>query len=162
MTGAAAEIADLDEIDVAALRLEVAKLRKINAALIDRVERSSDMAGNAFAMFETAISLESMVRDRTVQLEDALARLASAHAELAAAHDSADAARMRLRDAIDSINEGFVLFDADDRLLLFNEAYLGFWPDIADQLHEGMRFDEIARLAAAHQTPREALIALGF
>ena len=159
MTGAAAEIADLDETDVAALRLEVAKLRKINAALIDRVERSSDMAGNAFAMFETAISLESMVRDRTVQLEDALARLASAHAELAAAHDSADAARMRLRDAIDSINEGFVLFDADDRLLLFNEAYLGFWPDIADQLHEGMRFDEIARLAAAHQTPREALIA---
>ena len=159
MTGAAAEIADLDETDVAALRLEVAKLRKINAALIDRVERSSDMAGNAFAMFETAISLESMVRDRTVQLEDALARLASAHAELAAAHDSADAARMRLRDAIDSINEGFVLFDADDRLLLFNEAYLGFWPDIADQLREGMRFDEIARLAAAHQTPREALIA---
>ena len=159
MTGTAAEIADLDEIDVTALRLEVAKLRKINAALIDRVERSSDMAGNAFAMFETAISLESMVRDRTVQLEDALARLASAHAELAAAHDSADAARMRLRDAIDSINEGFVLFDADDRLLLFNEAYLGFWPDIADQLREGMRFDEIARLAAAHQTPREALIA---
>ncbi|WP_062733693.1 hybrid sensor histidine kinase/response regulator [Sphingobium abikonense] len=159
MTGMAADIADADLADVAALRLEVAKLRKINAALIDRVERSSDMAGNAFAMFETAISLEAMVRDRTMQLEDALARLASAHAELAAAHDSADAARMRLRDAIDSINEGFVLFDADDRLLLFNEAYLGFWPDIADHLREGMRFDEIARLAAAHHTPREALIA---
>ena len=44
------------------LREENRKLRKINAALIDRVERSSDMAGNAFSMFETAITLEAMVR----------------------------------------------------------------------------------------------------
>ncbi|ETI61056.1 histidine kinase [Sphingobium sp. C100] len=145
--------------EVERLRLEVAKLRKINAALIDRVERSSDMAGNAFSMFETAISLEAMVRDRTMQLEDALARLASVNAELAAAHATADAARIRLRDAIDSINEGFVLFDADDRLILYNEAYLDFWPDIAGELHEGMSFDEIARLAAAHHSPRGSLVA---
>jgi PAS domain-containing protein len=114
-----------------ALRAEIRKLRRINAALMDRVERSSDMAGNAFSMFETAISLEAMVRERTSQLEDALGQLAKANSDLAAAHGSADAAQMRLRDAIDSINEGFVLFDADDRLMLFNEAYLGFWPELA-------------------------------
>ena len=68
---------------LAALREENRKLCKINAALIDRVERSSDMAGNAFSMFETAISLEAMVRDRTMELEDALGRLATANAELA-------------------------------------------------------------------------------
>src|SRR3546814_2918503 len=67
-------------------------------------------------MFETAISLEAMVRERTAQLEDALAKLAEANADLASAHGRADAARKRLRDAIDSINEGFVLFDAEDRL----------------------------------------------
>ncbi|EPR15065.1 histidine kinase [Sphingobium indicum IP26] len=139
--------------EIEALREENRKLRKINAALIDRVERSSDMAGNAFSMFETAISLEAMVRERTAQLEDALAKLAEANADLASAHGRADAARMRLRDAIDSINEGFVLFDAEDRLVLYNEAYLGFWPEIADHIREGMSFDEIARLAAAHHRP---------
>jgi len=141
-----------------ALREELRKLRKINAALMDRVERSSDMAGNAFSMFETAISLESMVRDRTMELEDALGRLAKANADLADAHGRADAARMRLRDAIDSINEGFVLFDAEDRLVLFNEAYLGFWPEIADQVHEGMPFDEIAKLAADYHRPRGSIV----
>src|SRR3546814_8340421 len=69
--------------EIEALREENRKLRKINAALIDRVERSSDMAGNAFSMFETAISLEAMVRERTAQLEDALAKLAEANADLA-------------------------------------------------------------------------------
>nr|WP_087575652.1 NahK/ErcS family hybrid sensor histidine kinase/response regulator [Sphingomonas sp. CDS-1] len=145
--------ADLSSAEIEALRHENRKLRKINAALIDRVERSSDMAGNAFSMFETAISLEAMVRERTVQLEDALAKLAEANADLASAHALADAARMRLRDAIDSINEGFVLFDAEDRLVLYNEAYLGFWPEIADHIREGMNFDEIAKLAAAHHRP---------
>ncbi|QOT73732.1 PAS-domain containing protein [Sphingobium fuliginis] len=148
MTDAALSSAELE-----ALREENRKLRKINAALIDRVERSSDMAGNAFSMFETAISLEAMVRERTVQLEDALAKLAEANADLASAHGHADAARMRMRDAIDSINEGFVLFDAEDRLVLYNEAYLGFWPEIADHIREGMSFDEIAKLAAAHHRP---------
>lgn len=146
------------DADVENLRNQVRKLRKINAALMDRVERSSDMAGNAFSMFETAISLETMVRERTMELEDALRRLAKANADLAEAHAAADANRMRLRDAIDSINEGFVLFDAEDRLVLFNEAYLGFWPEIADQVREGMSFDQIAKLAASHHQPRGVLM----
>ena len=146
-----------DELD--GLREENRKLRKINAALIDRVERSSDMAGNAFSMFETAITLEAMVRDRTMELEDALGRLATANADLAQAHATADAAQGRLRDAIDSINEGFVLFDAEDRLVLYNDAYLGFWPEIADHVREGLSFEEVARLAAAYHQPLGSVVA---
>lgn len=141
------------------LREENRKLRKINAALIDRVERSSDMAGNAFSMFETAITLEAMVRDRTMELEDALGRLATANADLAQAHATADAAQGRLRDAIDSINEGFVLFDAEDRLVLYNDAYLGFWPEIADHVREGLSFEDVARLAAAYHQPLGSVVA---
>lgn len=135
--------------EIAALHEKIRKLRKINAALMDRVERSSDMAGNAFSMFETAISLEAMVRDRTAQLEDALSRLAKVNAELAGAHATADAAQMRLRDAIESVNEGFALFDADDRLVLCNEAYRGLWPEVADKAKEGTPFADIARIVAA-------------
>ena len=149
----------LDESETAALREEVRKLRKINAVLMDRVERSTDLSANAFSMFETAISLEAMVRDRTSQLEDALGQLAKANIDLATAHRTAEEARTRLRDAIDSINEGFVLFDADDRLVLFNEAYLGFWPELAAHIHEGISFEELTHLAAEHDRPLGAAIA---
>ena len=50
----------------------------INAALMDRVERASDMSTNAFSKFQTAISLEAMVRQRTSQLQDAMGQLAKA------------------------------------------------------------------------------------
>ena len=90
------------DAEIAGLREEVRKLRKINLALMDRVERSTDMSANAFSIFETAISLEAKVRDRTSQLEDALGRLAKANADLGEAHAHADAARMRSRcDRID-------------------------------------------------------------
>ncbi|MGF7152184.1 signal transduction histidine kinase [Sphingomonas zeicaulis] len=134
--------------EVARLHARIAKLEKINAALMDRVERSSDMQGSAFSMFETAIALETMVRDRTQALEDAMALLATANAELAEANVVADAARLRLRDAIQSISEGFALFDADDRLVLYNEAYLGFWPEVADLVERAPRFHEIVRVIA--------------
>lgn len=160
MTRAApSDARDPRDDEIARLNARIAKLEKINTALMDRVERSNDVAGNAFSMFETAISLEAKVRDRTSALKDALTRLAQANADIAAAHESAEAARTRLRDAIHSINEGFVLFDADDRLVLYNDAYLGFWPLLADQIREGMPFDELARLAAEHERPGGSLTA---
>lgn len=133
---------------VAELEERVRRLEKINAALIDRVERSSDLQGSAFSMFETAISLEAMVRDRTAQLEDALASLNAANADLAKAHGAADAARVRLRDAIESLSDGFALFDASDRLVMCNEAYLGFWPEIAEWSGDPPTFDDIANSVA--------------
>ena len=86
--------------EITRLREQVRKLEAINAALMDRVERSSDLHAGAFSMFENAITLESMVRARTGELEEAMGKLASINAEIEAAHHDADAARARLRDAI--------------------------------------------------------------
>lgn len=138
--------AEQSELEV--LRERIRKLEKINASLIDRVERSTDIHGGAFSMFENAIALESMVRDRTVELEDAMGQLASVNAKLELAHRDADAARARLRDAIESLSDGFALFDANDRLLMCNRAFLNFWPELEDLTEQGAAFSDLAEMLA--------------
>jgi signal transduction histidine kinase len=71
---------------------EAAKLRKINAALMSRVERSMDQQFNAFALFETAIALDHQVRERTQQLRDALHSIEKTNDSLYRAKQKAEAA----------------------------------------------------------------------
>lgn len=132
------------EIELDELRRKVGRLEKINAALMDRVERSTDIQGGAFSMFETAIALEAMVRDRTGALEEALERLNVANAELAAAHGAANSARTLLRDAIESLSDGFALFDKDDRMVLCNRAFLKFFPYHEPLSDSAPEFSELA------------------
>jgi len=130
------------------LRERVRRLEKINAALIDRVERSTDLQGGAYSMFETAISLETMVRERTVALEAALERINAVNAQLAAASADAIAARMRLRDAIESLSDGFALFDGEDRLIMCNKAFLDIWPEFEPLAAAGPEFSQLVEKAA--------------
>jgi signal transduction histidine kinase len=74
------------------LEREAAKLRKINAALMSRVERSTDQQLNAFSLFETAIALDQQVRDRTHQLKNALQSLEKTNGHLVQAKQQAEAA----------------------------------------------------------------------
>lgn len=76
----------------ASLEREIAKLRKINAALMSRVERSTDQQLNAFSLFETAISLDQQVRNRTQQLKQALQSLEKTNGSLSQAKLQAEAA----------------------------------------------------------------------
>lgn len=71
---------------------ENAKLKKINQVLMTRVERSMDMQGSDFSLFEHAILLESKVRERTEELERVLADLRKSHQELAKAKAEAERA----------------------------------------------------------------------
>lgn len=71
-------------------RQEVEKLRKINSALIERVERSMDQQGNAYSLFQTAIGLEEQVRRRTIELTDTLADLERSNRELIDAKETAE------------------------------------------------------------------------
>jgi signal transduction histidine kinase len=69
-----------------------ARLMRINEALIARVERSMDQQGNAFTLFQTAISLESRVRAKTDELKQTLRRLEQSNRELSAAKELAETA----------------------------------------------------------------------
>lgn len=56
------------------------------------------------------------------------------------------AAQQRLQEAIDTMSEGFALFDADRRLVMFNENYRSqIWPRLADFIKTGVVFEDIVR-----------------
>ncbi len=59
----------------------------------------------------------------------------------------AEEAEALLRDAVDSISEGFVIFDAEDRIAMVNDAFRKLYPDITDLAVPGVPFEDILRAA---------------
>lgn len=97
---------DVVDKRLATLERENARLRKINDVLMDRVERSMDMQGSAFSLFQTSVTLGQVLRERTTQLNKAMNALAETNRELKTLNDqlrqeNADrrAAEAAMRDA---------------------------------------------------------------
>src|SRR5918996_921628 len=65
--------------------------------------------------------------------------------ELSGARDEATAARHRLTDALETISEGFFLFDAEDRLVVCNSKFRELYPGLADIVVPGVAFETILR-----------------
>lgn len=74
------------------LERQLEKLTKINAVLMDRVERSMDQQGSAYSLFQTAIALEAKVRSRTEELTAVLRRLERTNDALVVAKEEAERA----------------------------------------------------------------------
>lgn len=55
----------------------------------------------------------------------------------------AETQRKTIAAAIATISEGFVLYDSEDRIVLFNEQFRAIYPGLADILKEGTTFAEI-------------------
>jgi PAS domain S-box-containing protein len=132
------------------LERQVAKLTEINRALMGRVERSLDFHGNAFTLFEAAIFLDRKVNDRTRELTEAMRSLEHTNNELNAAIIASHTAQNRLHDSINSMSEGFALFDRDDRLILFNQKFLDYWPALRDRVRAGITYHELLAQAFRH------------
>ncbi|MGH6933339.1 MAG: CHASE2 domain-containing protein [Dongiaceae bacterium] len=67
----------------------------------------------------------------------------------AAAESMAAEAQQRLVDAIESIPEAFVLYDAQDRILLFNEKLRELHGPAAHLITVGSRYEDVVRSMAA-------------
>ena len=123
------------------LKAEIARLTRINSVLMDRVERSMDLQGDAFSIFQTAVVLEDKVRQSAQALEGAL--------------DDLGKVRQQLHEAIEVIDEGFAMFDAQDRLLLCNERYRSIWNTSTPLI--GATFEQLARALIARDTLPQAV-----
>lgn len=76
-----------------------------------------------------------------------LSRIAVDEVHLHSAKREAEEARRLLVDAIEALPDGFILFDENDRLAVFNSRMLDFYPESASSLQIGKTFEEIMREA---------------
>lgn len=125
------------------------KLLKIVDTLMRRAEQGPDTSGMAYAQFERAVMLEEEVRARTRELEHALDLLNTSNAQLATANAQAEAARANLANAIETVDEGFALFDADETLVMCNSRFGKHMRDVHHRFEPGLPFRDYVHIVSA-------------
>ena len=68
--------------------------------------------------------------------------------ELRQAREAAQQAQQLLRAAVDAVDEGFVVYGPDDRLVLCNQKYRDVYRSVADLIEPGIRFEDLVRAGA--------------
>lgn len=139
----ASSISELD-----ALRYENSKLKKINQVLIQRIENGLGNHTGAYASFESAVILSDKVRERTIQLQQALNDLEDVNNDLTVAKREAEDKHHLLIDAIESISDAFVLFDDQHRFTLANTAFYQLWNTAGLCFQPGLSLKEIQQQIA--------------
>ncbi|HYG91731.1 MAG TPA: ATP-binding protein [Azospirillum sp.] len=129
-------------------------------AAIERLNAGETVAGVDFAL--PGPGGERFFEARLVALMDGERILCSVRnvTERALAEGEARRARDLLVDAIESIADGFVLYDADDRLVLCNAKYRELYALSEDQIRPGSTFEAILRdsaLRGQYAVPPEEL-----
>jgi signal transduction histidine kinase/ActR/RegA family two-component response regulator len=124
------------------------KLLTIVETLMRRAEAKPDTTGVAYAQFERAVMLEEEVRARTRDLEHALDLLNTSNASLAKANAEAEAARANLANAIETVQEGFALFDANEQLVMCNDRFGKHMHDVHHLFKPGLPFSDYVRIVS--------------
>lgn len=76
-----------------------------------------------------------LIRGRAETLEGMNCQVSQ---DLQQAHSQVDLANLRLREAVETLRDGFAVFDKDQRLILANQAYLGVFykfPEVQPGIH---------------------------
>ena len=71
-------------------------------------------------------------------------------AEIDQRKQEAEAARQRLVAAVESLVDGFAIYDPDDRLVLCNQPYRDNFHKSGELLQPGMRYEDVIRLRLKH------------
>ncbi|MFC4973110.1 PAS-domain containing protein [Halomonas beimenensis] len=81
------------------------------------------------------------------ELEQNRERLEKQVALTEQAQARAEAAHQRLTEALEAIPEGFTLYDAEDRLVMYNRKFRDFFAGIPGMVHLGMYYKDLVRKA---------------
>jgi PAS domain S-box-containing protein len=105
--------------------------------------RQTELENQNAALRQTQTELEGLLAKRTAELETL--------------RTTANKTSQLLREAVDSIAQGFTIYDENDRLVICNETYRRFYETSRDLIVEGASFEEIIRRGAERGQYAEAL-----
>jgi len=121
-------------------------LKKINSALMDRVENHGNQFA-PYAAFENSVYLSKQIREKTQELKNTLTDLKRTNRALTAANYKATVFKQRFIDAIENISGGFVLLDSDGRVILQNSNFISFWKNIGFSISVGTNLTDLKNRA---------------
>lgn len=81
-----------------------------------------------------------------VSVETVVTRLKQQQVAMAHLAKTAKAEHARLQNAIKALPDGIVIYDADDRVIAVNDAYLATFPALAPHVVEGMTMTDLLQL----------------
>jgi signal transduction histidine kinase/CheY-like chemotaxis protein/HPt (histidine-containing phosphotransfer) domain-containing protein len=76
-------------------------------------------------------------------------------AEIKYSRDAMERERHRLRDAIEALDVGFIMYDADERLVVNNKRFAEMYELVSDLLVPGRTFEEILREGCVRSASHE-------
>lgn len=131
------------------LERENAKLKRIVAKLMMRVEQATSDQSQGYVHFERAIALEDEVRARTHHLHETMEVLHATNARLTHAQRETEEARKELSYALEAIQDGFAIFNAEGRLVMKNSRFSKMLPDALPQLRRGISFEDYVTISVS-------------
>jgi class 3 adenylate cyclase/phosphoglycerate-specific signal transduction histidine kinase len=136
----------------------IAMLGYVDPRIIRPVGRITS-AMTQLAAGDTSVDIPG--RDRKDEIGD-MARALGVFRDNAIAVQEANlreiqATRQRLADAIESISEGFSIFDVDDRLVISNNREEMLYPDMPEMIIPGVTFEELLRRVVSNGLVVDAL-----
>ncbi|WP_103256060.1 PAS domain S-box protein [Tabrizicola aquatica] len=129
------------------VKLAIAELRaKGSYGPVEASLRRAD--GSRFpAVLRGFMSIDPNGRRLVWALIEDVTDLRAQEAALLAEREALQATRRRFLSAIEALDDGFAIFDAQDRLVLWNTPYVRVFGGIADLIREGALYDDLLRAA---------------
>ena len=153
-------ITNLQPNDLASYKALVSKLRVIQTPLqdlvLDGLSHSDEIYKNgkakSKALFDRLLAYLSMAIAIGVfgffLLYRSLSRTQQHFEQARAAEADVNRVRVQLAAAIESISEAFILYDTDDRVVVYNSRYKEFYPHQAEMLDVGVSFEALVQHTA--------------
>ncbi|RGP39023.1 PAS domain-containing hybrid sensor histidine kinase/response regulator [Pseudotabrizicola alkalilacus] len=92
-----------------------------------------------------------------VSIETDVTAQKEGEAQMAQLADEADRMRAQLYNAIETLPDGVLIWDSNERLVFANSAYKRMYPEAADMLVSGVSQEELLRFGVQHKAFPEAI-----
>lgn len=147
------------EQELLRLQQENARQKKMIQSLIARVENRGVNNVDPYHAFQYSVVLAEQVREKTEELNAALMALEQQNVQLSHANQLIGSTQQRFVDAIESISDGFALFDPDGMLVYANRRLEEYLVEFGLALTQGDSFQGLkARIDESGLIKDQALL----